>query len=231
MRDKVTLRDKEVAKFDNKLSALLSHHHELKLAIHNKRNEASLKNELVTQLALSLSILWESFLHDLIVSYILMRPHHTLTSLKLRIMQSVEGKFGEAVAKAVAFNSPSSLTRSKLLDLLNQRGWNITAASASKLADKANLLLAAPYAIKFSLDSEDSEFYDYSKGLRNYLGHTSDGAREVFKDTIGNLTETVNMPLKASLNQIASYLKAPAIDNQSRVEYIAHRLKTLANKL
>jgi hypothetical protein len=115
--------------------------------------------------------------------------------------------------------------------LLNQKGWNISAPSASKLADKANQLLAAPYAIKFSLGSEDSELYNYIKALRNYLGHSSDGARDIFKDTIDNLSENINLPLKAVLGQVAVYLKSPAINNQSRVEYIVQRSRTLANKL
>lgn len=227
----MSLRDKEVAKFDIKLSTLISHHKELQLAIHNKKNEASLGNELVTQLTLSVSVLWESFLHDIMIAYILMDPRRTLLSIEERVLKSIEDKFGDTVAKNVSFGSLPNVTRSKLLSLLAQKGWNITSPSASKLSSKANSLLAAPYAIKFSLDPEDSEFYDYIRALRNYLGHNSDGARKVFKDAISNLSESINLPLKANLNQIDAYLKAPAINNKSRVEYIIDRLKTIANKL
>ena len=85
-----SLRDSEVTGFIGKVDSLISHHRELKIAIHNKRNEASLQSELAIQLALSLSVLWESFIHDILVAYILTDSARALCSLEERVRQSVQ---------------------------------------------------------------------------------------------------------------------------------------------
>ena len=227
----MSLRDTEVQKFNKSLNLLLSHHDELKLAIHNKKNEASLGSELVTQFILSVSVLWQSFVHDLFISYILMDDSRAMASINTRVSQSIEDKFGVAVAKNIRFETTKSLSRAKIIDLLDPKGWNISVTSSAQLSKKANELLVSRYAIKFSLDSGNFEFFDYLVTLRNFLSHQSKGARKKFIDTINGLNENINHPLKANFKQIGPYLKATVNNNVTRASFIVHRLQGLSNNL
>ena len=41
----------------------------------------------------AVSVLWQSFLHDLFIAYILMDPERAMASIRSRLTQSIEGKF------------------------------------------------------------------------------------------------------------------------------------------
>jgi hypothetical protein len=226
------LRDAKVQSFIKQVESLLSHYNELKLAIHNKKNEASLQNELVVQLSLSISVQWESFIHDLIVAYVLSDSTRALESLEERVRQSIQGKFGAVTVKCFKFCKPTGLNREKIQELYDPKGWNITAQNASDLAKRANELLVGRYAKRFALDAGNAEFYDYVVALRNYLSHRSAGARATLKKTIDGLSEAKNLPLRTNIGKTDFYLKSPATPEQiSRVEYIATRLKEIASLL
>lgn len=226
----MSLSSREIDKFNRNLDILLSHHQELKLAIHNKKNEESLKSELVSQFILSVSVLWQSFMHDLLIAYILMDPSRAIESIKSRLSQSVESKFGAAVSKNTMFVKPKKLSRSTIIALLDPKGWNISVSTADKLSNKANDLLVSRYAIKFSLDSGNSEFFDYMVVFRNFLSHHSLGGRKELVEKINNLSDPVNNPLKGKFSQPGSYLKA--IDNNiSRAEFIIERLRDISHAL
>ena len=81
------------------------------LAVHNKRNQAALETMLVEQFVMLSVVQWESFINDLIIAYVLMRPNTALKSLRRRIEQSIERKFGER--RRTASHSKSG---SRLLD-------------------------------------------------------------------------------------------------------------------
>jgi len=227
----MTLRDTAVKRFTNRLEALISHHNELKIAIHNKRNEATLENELVTQFVLQATVIWESFLNDLILAYIEMSPSKAISSIETRIKQSVENKFGKSSRRALTFSHPGKATRAVLVSLLDHRGWNISSRDATGLATKANNLLASRYAKKFSLDSEDSEFFDYVVCLRNFLSHYSSGARNELRKTTVALSQRINAPLKANIGQIGNYLKSDGGGRTSRAVFVVLRIRNIASKL
>lgn len=228
----MSLRDTEVQKFNNRLSLLQAHHDELKLAIHNKRNEASLESELVTQFILSVSVLWQSFVHDLFIAYTLMDDSRAMASIKERVTQSIKNKFGTAVAKKCHFETPANLSQAKIIDLLDPKGWNISVSTSRQLSKKANELLVSRHAIKFSLDSENSEFFDYLVSLRNFLSHNSKGARKNFIESMKALNEDINQPLKKlKFNQIGPYLKGAVNNDTTRASLIVSRLQGLSNSL
>jgi len=228
----MTLRDKEKRRFETKVNSLTNNFTELKISIHNKRNEASLESELVLQLVISLCVRWETFINDFFIASIMMNPRKTIDFLKNRLTQSTRDKFGEYFEKCISFNPPKTLNRQKIEALLDFRGWNITAQNSEKLTARANELLAAQYARNFSFNSKDAEFYDYVLSLRNYLSHMSSGSRQRFKIASNNLTDVDNLPLKGTLNKIAPYLKTKIPKLKiSRAEYIAKRLLSIANLL
>lgn len=227
----MSLRDTEVDKFNRNLDILLSNHNELKLAIHNKKNEASLESELVTRFILSVSVLWQSFIHDLFIAYISMDKSRAMASIKNRVSQSIQDRFGIAVSKNTYFKTPKRPSRTKIIELLDPKGWNISVTNSVQLSERANELLASRYAIKFSLDSANSEFYDYMVSLRNFLSHDSEGARKKFIRAINGLNEHANTPLKSRLNKIGPYLKAFINNNDTRAVFIIQRLRDLSNNL
>src|SRR5262245_34802645 len=113
------------------------------LAVHNKVNQAALETTLVEQFVMLSAVQWESFLNDLIIAYVMMRPQAAIKNLETRINQSVEGKFGERAAGCTIFKVPKPFTRPKIVGLLDPKDWNITVASAKELSAKANDLLVA----------------------------------------------------------------------------------------
>lgn len=160
-----------------------------------------------------------------------MDSSRAMDSLKTRLKQSIESKFGVAVARYSNFQVPIALSKSKLVPLLDHKGWNITANNAAQLSDKANELLVSRFAIKFSFNSGDAEFFNYSIALRNYLSHLSEGSRHNFKNTAANISENVNLPLKDNMVKIEQYLKATTTGGIARVEFIASRFKQIATSI
>lgn len=227
----MTERDKTVGSFVGQLNDLLSHHVELKLAIHNKRNESTLADELVCQFVLQAAVLWESFQNDLLLTYVEMMPSKALASLESRIRQSVEGKFGKGCRRATTFTRPSSLSRAVLEALLDHRGWNLSSRNADQLSSTANDLLSSRYAKRFSLERKDSEFYNYVIGLRNYLSHYSAGARKELKQRIDALSDISNHPLKAPIGVIGRYLKYDTGNGTSRAVLVVERIREIAKTL
>jgi len=227
----MTNRDLVTQRFTERIDNLLSHHHEMKLAIHNKKNEITLMNELVVQFVLMVAVLWESHLSELILTYAEMAPKKALKSLESRIKRSVEGKFGASTRRAVSVTLPVLPTKAQLIRLLDQKGWNITATTADKLSSKANEWLRSRYARKFALDSADSEFFNYAISIRNYLGHFSDGSRSVLAKSAAALSEPDNQPLKGQLGKIGTYLRTSVSTEKSRAEFFADRVKQIAEKL
>jgi hypothetical protein len=226
------LRDAEVKSFIKRVESLVSHYNELKIAIHNKKNEASLQNELAVQLSISISVQWESFIHDLIVAYVLTDPSRAFEWLENRARKSIEDKFGPVTEKCFTFCQPTGLNKEKIQELLDPKGWNITAHNARELANRSSELLASRYAMRFALDADNSEFYDYVVALRNYLSHRSKGARTTFKNSVNGLSSVKNFPLKTNIGKTDFYLKSLATAKTiSRVEYIANRLKEIATIL
>jgi len=227
----MNLRDREVSLFVNKLRKSLSNYKELLIAINNKRNERVLESMLVEQFILSTTILWEAFINDLFVAYILMSPRHSLSAIKTRVLQSIKNKHGDMVLRYLKLRFPVKMNKAKVIGLHDQKGWNITASNASELRDLANRLLASKHAKKFSLTAEDSECYDFLFNLRNYLSHYSILSRKKLKLSIGNINSNSNAILKGNLRQIGPYLKYKNRAGESRAEFMVNRLVDLVQKL
>jgi hypothetical protein len=219
------------ANFERRLSKAIGCHRELMLAVHNKRNQAALETMLVEQFVMLSAVQWESFLNDIIIAYVMMRPDTALRSLQNRIRQSIEGKFGERAANSTSFRVQMPIARQRVVGLLDPKDWNITVGSAQELTTKANDFLAAEFAKRFSLDKSDAQFIDYATALRNFLGHRSDGARADLKTAIAGLSEPANASLTARFLDAGSYLKAKDGAGTTRAVAFASRLILLSEKL
>ncbi len=94
-----------------------------------------------------------------------------MQSLRTRLKQSVREKFGPEALKALKLNLPESLTLTKTPAWLDPKDYNITVKSSEALTQRANSMLAAKYARKFTLEPDDAALVDFSIALRNYLAH------------------------------------------------------------
>lgn len=217
--------------FKERLSKATECHRELMLAVHNKLNQAALETMLVEQFATLSAIQWESFLNDLIIAYAMMSPKTALKGLEGRIERSVQDKFGERAARCVTFAVKQPFTLVKISKLLDPKDYNITVKSANELTSKANDILAAKFAKMFSLNKSDAQFVDYEVALRNFLSHRSDGSRNILKISIQALTEAQNLPLRASIKNIGTYLKTRDAAGNTRAVIFAERLVEISQKL
>jgi hypothetical protein len=227
----VTPSEKVKTNFVQRLLKASECHRELMLAVHNKVNQAALETMLVEQFAMLAAIQWESFLNDLIIAYATMSPKTALNGLETRIGKSIQDKFGERAAKCVTFTVKKPFTLFKISKLLDPKDYNITVKSAGELTSKANDILAAEFAKKFSLDKADAQFMDFEVALRNFLSHRSDSSRGILKGSIQSLTEAQNLFLRAPITNIGTYLKAKDAAGKTRAVVFAERLVEISQKL
>ena len=176
-----------VRKFQVRLDDAVRHHSELIHAVHNHKRQASLETLLSEQFAFTTTVLWEVFLSNLLMAYVVEDPKTFIADLKCRLHESVKGKFGPMAAKHVALKSPSTIQSHRIAEWLDPKEWNISVPSAAKLAVRANQLLPATSAKRFTLSAEDAALFDFTIALRNYLAHRSEGAKSILKDTVKGL--------------------------------------------
>lgn len=224
-------RDKTVRSFCAATHQLVEHYNELTLAIHNKRNEASLGNELATQTTLSLLVRWENFVSDILLVYAQSEPTRLIRSTEVRVLQSVEQRFGKMCSRHLQLTFPRILTLKMIAAIADDKGRNITAQSASELATRANDLLSGRYAKKFTLEPRDSQFYDYVIAVRNYLGHFSTKALKTLRETIQRMQHRDNVVFQARFTHIGPYLRTDGATGVNRTELIGQRLEELARRM
>ena len=125
------------------------HHNELMTVVALHRHRASLETLLATQFVLSLAVMWEAFVSDLIVTYVSVSPGTYLQNLEKRIEKSLNDKFGPGIAKRMKFTPPPKFNRA-VAHSFSHLSRNVTATSAQDLADRANEFLTGSLARKFS---------------------------------------------------------------------------------
>ena len=219
-----------IYKFTKRLKTAVEYHRELLLAVHPKKHQASLETMLAEQFVFNIAVLWEVFLNELLLSYIVVSPARFSKSLKDRIIQSSKVRFGSEASQMIKFDFPKKLTISKAASLADPNDFNITAESADKLRERANDFLVARYARLFTLDTEDAQLVDFVVVIRNYLAHRSGGAHTRLKKAVALLSGS-NANLHGSVSNVGTYLKTRDANGDPRSVFVAERLIDLANKL
>jgi hypothetical protein len=186
---------KAVDRFQKRINQTLGYYSELLIAVSGKQRQRALETMLAEQCAMSLAVSWEAFIHDLLIAYVMMNPTTFRNDLEDRVTTSIGDKYGGAV-RWIKFSLPRAPNKPQLIGMIDPKGWNITANSAQELAKRANQLLSAAEAKKFSLDAEDSAFLDYLISIRNYIGHRSKASRIEVTGAIKTMAGTTrNSPL------------------------------------
>src|ERR1051325_7548976 len=195
-----------VRKFVKRLDAGIGFHEELLLAVHLKTHQASLETMLAEQFVLNTAVLWEVFLSDILLAYMIMSPRPYLKTLKTKMLQSIKDRFGTEAARCVGVDLPARPSLAVAASYADPKNFNITVNSAEALKKRADELLAAQHAKRFTLAAEDAQFVDFLVAMRNYLGHRSDAARVRLREVVSPLVGQ-NITLKASVANVGAYLK------------------------
>lgn len=222
---------KIVLKFKTQAARATNNYLELVLAIHNKRNERSLEALLAEQLVMSVAVIWESFITDLLLTYATIDSYKAIRALRDRIIKSTKDRFGSEVSKRIRFSIRGKLGRQRIAALLDPKGWNFSDKNTESLSQRANELLAAQFAIRFTLSSDDTFFLDYLKSLRNYLAHRSRSSKTALKEAIAELKGNSNAFFVGTLSDVGVYLKRKGPDGKTRAVVIVNRLMEIAEKL
>jgi len=219
-----------VDKFTKRVAVAIDYHGELLLAVHLKRHQAALETMLVEQFVLSVAVLWELFLSDLLLTYLAESPSLYLAAFRKKLLQSLKDRYGSGAAKYTRIDFPRQVSRPAVVALVDPKNFNITVKSAAALSEKANELLAAEFAKMFSLGSDDGQFFDFGIAIRNYLGHRSDASRVVLKKAIRGL-QGPNADLAGPFQSVGPYLKQRNAAGDTRSIVIARRFVAVANTL
>lgn len=219
-----------VRNFRGRLTTAIDHHRELLIAIHLKKREQALATMLAEQFVLSTTVLWEVFLSELLVTYLHESPEGYLISLKRRMLQSAADRYGSGAAKYTRVAFPKKVSRALASTLADPKDFNVTVKSADALASRANEMLAAESARKFTLVADDAQFLEFGIAIRNYLSHRSRASRETLKATIHSLGGP-NADLAGPFPNVGAYLKQKNPGGDTRALVVANRFVELANKL
>ena len=224
----MTLRNIEVIRFTDKIDQLISNHDSLIQAISQRSNRRSLESYLVVKFALQSAVLWESFIHDLVLAYVEMDPKRALKNKADGIVNSIKDKFGSTCSRNTEVNLPQNPNRNTLAKIIDHKGRNITFTDANSFNGRINNLISPRFIIDMNLDASVSEFFDFQIALRNYLSHHSTSSRNILKEKIAGIAEPVNIPLNSPLNTIGPYLKSDASAGVTRAIFIANRMMSIA---
>jgi hypothetical protein len=212
----------------------LSDYAELRLAIFRKTREKALASTLAEQFARSLSLEWESFLDNLIVTYVLEQSTHYMKQLKFKIEQSLKDRYGSGAQRRTTFDSRRPTSKHEVSSLVDPKNFNVTAKTSTELATRANEFLAARLARNFALERSDAEFFDFAVSMRNFVSHRSRGSLSLLKDNLDALSEMENDVFKASTTSkfsLHGYLKEIVCGDFDRVELLGFRYIEIAEKL
>jgi hypothetical protein len=218
--------------FQRQITATLNLHDQLLLAIAGHAQKKSLETMLVEQCVLGVTVLWEDFIHDVIVAYIEQRPDECVRFHKDRVTQSIKEK-NQIFLTWMTINVPAVLTKADIELMVDPKGWNITAESAAVLTKLTNQILPGAIARKFALNEPDGKFFDFAVSIRNYLSHRSAGSLAILKTKLTDFqTADRASPLRGKLTDVGPYLtrqlkRAPG----SRAKVIGLNLSILAGKL
>jgi hypothetical protein len=219
-----------IRKFRKRLTVSVGYYQEMLLAVHLKTHQASLETMLAEQFTFNCAVLWEVFLSDLLLAYVVMNPASYLKGLKANVSRSLKDRYGGEVEKCAELTFPSKITRVQAKALVDPKQFNISIQSSAVLTKKANELLAATHAKKFTLTKDDAQLVDFVIAVRNYLGHRSKAARAAIKSTQAQLGGA-NIGLRGDTRDMGTYLKRRNADGDTRAIVIAQRLAEVASHL
>jgi hypothetical protein len=221
-----------LATFQRQVRTALTNYDGLVASVAARPRRVAMERLLAEQCVLSIAVRWEAFIHDLILAYIEDRPDTCIAFHRRKVTQSVEAKH-KGFGAWITVNVPNPLTRVQIEAMLDPEGRNVSAESADTLAQKANNLLAAAHARKFSLIAADGRFLDLVIAVRNYLSHRSSGSMAILRKRLAELNlADAGSPLNGAVNSVAVYLNArPVGADHCRAKLIGHSVIALAAKL
>lgn len=100
-------------RFESRIRNALRDFQELQLAVHQKRRQASLENRIAEQSVMAMTVYWETYINDLLISYVAITPRSYLQQVAVSMRQSLATKFKHS-AKWAKFNIPDSISEAQV---------------------------------------------------------------------------------------------------------------------
>ncbi len=220
-----------LANFQKQVTSTLASYDGLIAAVAGRPRRIPMGRMVSEQCVLNVAVRWEAFIHDLIIAYIENSPSTCVNFHKQKVLQSVEDKH-QGFSAWITVTPPSPFTRPLIEAMLDPKGRNVSVDSAATLAKKANNLLAAVHAKKFSLSAIDGAYLNFSIAMRNYLSHRSRGSKTILNDMHAVLVAADATTSMASSRSVPIFLnQTPAGAASSRAKLIGQGLSVLATKL
>ncbi|MCU1305050.1 MAG: hypothetical protein JWQ87_5334 [Candidatus Sulfotelmatobacter sp.] len=222
-----------VTAFQNQVASTLNLYDQLFAAVAPSPQKKTLESMLAEQCVLGIAVQWEAFLHDLIVSYIEQSPTVCVDHHKKKVGDAITKSKNALFLAWITYTIPSPLTRVHIEEMVDPKGWNITADSGDSLAALTGNLLPAPASKKFSLPAVDRKFIDLTIAFRNYLSHRSGGSVATLKDKLALFQKADKAsPLRGRITHVGTFLKfTPKGAPGTRAAVIGLNLSALAGKL
>jgi hypothetical protein len=180
-------------------------------------------------------VFWEGFLTDLFVAYVNRDSTRFVKDLRIRLSQSVEGKFGRTAATNVLLRLGPHLDRETVVGLLDPQGRNLSFSSGDELLAKARQLLPKPAVLRFetTLRRSDRALIDAWTAIRNFVAHRSRAAMAEMNRTLAN--PNLRGCFRRSVNEVHSvgrYLCARAAPGYGpRLQIIFRKMRKFAREL
>lgn len=217
--------------FSSGLDDLIGFYDEAFVALHR----AGQRTFLAENTLLSAAVLWEGFISDLVIAYINRDSSRFSVHLRASVESALKGKQHVIYSRFANLNIPVHLSKSDIIDLIDEHKSNIAFSKYSDLQEAANRWLIANHARKFtSLTAPQKATVDALIAVRNHIAHRSDRSAIAMNDVLhkGELHIT---GLRRGINNVkhmGSYLKAqPAQHQASRLKLFLMMLKAISVSL
>ena len=200
------------------------------------------RSVLAEQTLVSLAVAFETFTSDLVVALICKQPDLYLHSLSEDMKRALlSASYSHPQIQYLTSDVPKKPSTDELRQIILGSGDNLAFPETQRLKEFLTKRVARD--LVFDIEKEDAIFLDLLKALRNFCAHRSPKAaralngqlRQAYhdhkvKDTVVCRVLGQNSDLTA--RTIGSYLKkrAPSCGQQTRIEFIAIKLREIAFK-
>lgn len=187
---------------------------------------------LVENTLLSVAVLWEGFLSDLIVAYINRNSSRFAHHLKDALATDQTPKQALILKHFSTVNVPFHLNKDMIIELLDSQGNNITFSTYSALADKSSSWLTSQDAEKISkLPGSDQAIMDTLIAIRNHIAHRSERSYKTMNTALskGALHATGLKRGVKNIKHVGVYLKSRPVGMQTpRINIFLDSLNRIA---
>lgn len=201
--------------------------------ISGKLEKKDEKGRLAAQTLMSVATIWECFLNDIIISYIVMDPENFFKYAQEKYERDITKSQENIKKHFVTSIKPKKISLEFITDVLDYNRRNISYAKVSVLKKEASKLISSEYVKGIrGIRQHDVAVIDLLRALRNFIAHGSDSSFDTLQKAVKNshLDRYKLRRMKYDVNDNYYYLIAK-MDRKCRVEKIISLIKDIGVNL